>query len=150
MRYAHVIYVKSLFINTQNIWECLCIKSGSDLFLNLRHKITKKGNATFPCSYYPWIMRTNGTVQESESINVIQPVNAVKLISSIEAVVQRCTVKKVFLEISWNWQENTCAGVSFLTKFIKKATLAQVLSREFCKIYKSTFFSDTSGGWFCL
>ena len=45
-------------------------------------------------------MRTNGTVQESESINVIQPVNAVKLISSIEAVVQRCTVKKVFLEIS--------------------------------------------------
>ena len=45
-------------------------------------------------------LRTNGTVQESESINVIQPVNAVKLISSIEAVVQRCTVKKVFLEIS--------------------------------------------------
>ena len=44
-------------------------------------------------------MRTNGTVQESESINVIRPVNAVKLISSIEAVVQRCTVKKVFLEI---------------------------------------------------
>ena len=31
-----------------------------------------------------------------------------------EAVVQRCFVKKVFLEISQNSQENTCARVSFL------------------------------------
>ena len=33
-----------------------------------------------------------------------------------EAVVQRCSVKKLFLEISQNWQENTCAWVSFLIK----------------------------------
>ena len=33
-----------------------------------------------------------------------------------EAVVQRCSVKKVFLEISINSQENTCARVSFLIK----------------------------------
>ena len=33
-----------------------------------------------------------------------------------EAVVQRCSVKKVSLEISQNWQENTCAWVSFLIK----------------------------------
>ena len=31
----------------------------------------------------------------------------------IEAVVQRCSVKKVSLEISQNSQENTCARVSF-------------------------------------
>ena len=31
-----------------------------------------------------------------------------------EAVVQRCSVKKVFFEISQNSQENTCARVSFL------------------------------------
>ena len=30
-----------------------------------------------------------------------------------EAVVQRCSVKKVFLKISQNSQENTCARVSF-------------------------------------
>ena len=54
-----------------------------------------------------------------------------------EAVVQRCSVKKVFLEISQNLQENTCARVSFSIKlqasafinnfsnFIKKETLAQ-------------------------
>ena len=34
-----------------------------------------------------------------------------------EAVVQRCTVKKVFLKISQNSQENTCARVSFLICF---------------------------------
>ena len=33
-----------------------------------------------------------------------------------EAVVQRCSVKKVFLKISQNPQENTCARVSFLIK----------------------------------
>ena len=33
-----------------------------------------------------------------------------------EAVVQRCSVKKMFLEISQNSQENTCARVSFLIK----------------------------------
>ena len=33
-----------------------------------------------------------------------------------EAVVQRYSVKKVFLEILQNSQENTCVRVSFLTK----------------------------------
>ena len=31
----------------------------------------------------------------------------------LEAVAQRCSVKKVFLEISKNSQENTCPRVSF-------------------------------------
>ena len=33
-----------------------------------------------------------------------------------EAVVQRCSVKKVFLEIPQNSQKTTCARVSFLIK----------------------------------
>ena len=33
-----------------------------------------------------------------------------------EAVVRRCSVKKVFSEISQNSRENTCARVSFLIK----------------------------------
>ena len=32
---------------------------------------------------------------------------------TIEAVAQRCSVKKMFLEISQNLQENICARVSF-------------------------------------
>ena len=35
---------------------------------------------------------------------------------SREAVAQRCSVKKVFIEISQQSQENTCARVSFLIK----------------------------------
>ena len=67
----------------------------------------------------------------------------------IEAVAQRCSVKMVFLEIPQNSQKNTCARVSFLIKlqeacnFIKKETLAQGFSCEFCGISK-----NTSGGCF--
>ena len=41
-------------------------------------------------------------------------------------------MKKVFLEISQNSQENTCARVSFLIKL-------QVFSCEFCEISKNAF-----------
>ena len=47
------------------------------------------------------------------------------------------SVKKVFLEISQNSQENTCAKVSL------KETLAQVFSCEFYEISKKTFFYRT-------
>ena len=65
-----------------------------------------------------------------------------------EAVVQRCSAKKVFLRISQNSQENTCTRVSFLIKlqacnFIKKETLTQVFSCEFCKISQNTFLYRT-------
>ena len=51
--------------------------------------------------------------------------------------------KEGVLEISQYSQENICARVSFLIKlqaFIKKDTLAQVFSYEFCKFSKNTFF----------
>ena len=67
-----------------------------------------------------------------------------------ESILQRCSVKKVFLEILQNSQQNTCARVSFLItlqaevcNFIKKETLAQVFSCEFCKISKTTFSHRT-------
>ena len=59
-----------------------------------------------------------------------------------ETVALRCSVKKVFLEIFQNLQESTCAKVSLFNKvapFIKKETLAQVFSCEFCKISKIAF-----------
>ena len=36
---------------------------------------------------------------------------------NLEAVTQKCSVKKVFLKISQNSQENTCVRASFLIKF---------------------------------
>ena len=53
----------------------------------------------------------------------------------MKKVARRCSVKKVFFEISQNSQENTCARVSFLIKL----TLAQVFSCEFCEISKNTY-----------
>ena len=52
--------------------------------------------------------------------------------------------KKMFLKISQNSQESTCALVSFLTKLLAKAcnfikeTLAQMFSCEFYEIAKNT------------
>ena len=73
----------------------------------------------------------------------------IKFSFNSEAVLQGCSVKKVFLEISQNSQESTCARVSFLMKmqdkacnFIKKETLPLVFSCEFCDICKNTFFTE--------
>ena len=60
---------------------------------------------------------------------------------------QRCSIKKLVLKISENSQENTCARVSFLIKlhacnFIKKETLTQFFSREFCEIAKNNFSTE--------
>ena len=61
------------------------------------------------------------------------------IVNEPEAVAQTCSVKKVFLEISQNSQENTCVKVSLLIKLpglatvfqlYYKETLAQVLPRE--------------------
>ena len=39
--------------------------------------------------------------------------------------------------------------VALLLNFIKKETLAQLLSCEFCKIFKNTFVQNKSGACFC-
>ena len=87
-------------------------------------------------------------MQERTSLN--NDVRSDDIVRSAEALPQRCSVRKVFLEISQNSQEDTCATVSFLIKLqasdlqlYKKETLAQVFSYEFCEISKNTFFYRT-------
>ena len=70
-------------------------------------------------------------------------------VNSAEAVTRRCCIKKMLLKILQNTQENACARVSFLIKlqaeacnFIKKETVAQVFSCEFCEIFQNTFFIE--------
>ena len=69
-----------------------------------------------------------------------------------EEIVWRCSLKKIFLKISRNSQENTCARVYFLICWysrrrqawgLQKETLAQVFSCEFCKMFKKTFVHRT-------
>ena len=60
-----------------------------------------------------------------------------------ETVVQRCSVKKMFLKISQNSQENTCVGICYspnACNFIKRETSTQVFSWEFCETFKNIFF----------
>ena len=66
-----------------------------------------------------------------------------------EEVALGCSVEKVALEISLNSQGNTCARVSFLIKlqvsacnFVKKETLAQVFSCEFCEFLRTPFLTE--------
>ena len=54
-----------------------------------------------------------------------------------------------FLEILQNSRKNICARAHFFIKleaytcnFIKKETLAQAFSCEFCEIYKNIFFTE--------
>ena len=64
-----------------------------------------------------------------------------RLATHLEAVIQRRSVKKLFLEISQNSQENTCGRACFL--IITKETPVQVFSCEFCEVSKNTFFHRT-------
>ena len=57
-----------------------------------------------------------------------------------EAATRGVLCEKVFLEISQNPQEKTCARVSFLINFIRKGTLARVFSCEFCEVSKIHLF----------
>ena len=69
---------------------------------------------------------------------------------------RRCSVKKLFLEILQNSQENTCARVSFLKKlqplvcnFIKKKRLwHRCFPVNFAKFLKHVFLQNTSSGCF--
>ena len=69
---------------------------------------------------------------------------------SLEAVVQRCSVKKVFLEISKNPQENTCAQNLYFNKFagLRPATLLKTrlwhrcCPENFAKFLRTPFFIE--------
>ena len=53
----------------------------------------------------------------------------------LEAVVQRCSLKKVFLKISQYWQENTWA-------FIEEEKKVQVFFCQYCEILRTIFFVE--------
>ena len=66
-----------------------------------------------------------------------------------EAVVQRCSVKKMLLQISQNLQENICTRVSFLIElqaqdcnFIKNEVLAQMFPVNFVQFLRTPFYIE--------
>ena len=68
-----------------------------------------------------------------------------------EAVVQRCSVKKTFLEISQNSQENSCVRVSLLkksTSLLKKRLWHRCFPANFVKFLRTSFL--TKNLWWLL
>ena len=65
-------------------------------------------------------------------------------IVTVEAVIRRCFVKKVFLEkvLLRNSEESTCFRVSFSIKLINKATLHRSFPVNFAKIFSTPFFQE--------
>ena len=62
---------------------------------------------------------------------------------------RRCSVKKVYLEISQNSQENTCARLSFLIKLqtsacnlFKKRLWRRFFPLNFAKFLRTPFFTE--------
>ena len=68
----------------------------------------------FPCLINPFVI--NGVYKSLKEIVTITWKASKVVFVFWEAVVQRCSVKKMLLEISQNSQENNCARVSFLIK----------------------------------
>ena len=74
---------------------------------------------------------------------------SVILVLSSEAVARRCSVKKVFLEISQNSEENTCARVSFLIKLqarpatlLKKRLWHRCFPLKFATFLRTPFLTE--------
>ena len=63
-----------------------------------------------------------------------------------EAVVRKCSEKRVFLNILQNSEESNCAGVSFSTKLqassCRKEIAAYVFSYKICEIFKNIFLKE--------
>ena len=59
-----------------------------------------------------------------------------------EAVARRCSVKKVFLEISQNSQENTCARASFLETLLNKKLWHRCFPVNFAKFLRTPFLTE--------
>ena len=73
---------------------------------------------------YIWFKLSASRREEYEEVQIKLGLPAhtfLKHFELTEAVVQRCSVKKVFLNISQNSQEHNCARVSFLINFRPKA-----------------------------
>ena len=69
----------------------------------------------------------------------VKLINSQSVISTPEAVVQRCSAKKVLLEISQNSKENTCTRVYFL---IKLRLWQRCFPVNFVKFLRTLFFIE--------
>ena len=67
---------------------------------------------------------------------------------------QRYSIKKVFLKVSQNSQENICVRVSFfnnnLLNLLKNSLWHRCFFSEFCEIHRKAPFLQNTSGWLLL
>ena len=91
---------------------------------------------------------TTNPMFQVESKNENQQLSVIAIIKDSRSSHQRCSVKKGVLKNFAKFTEkHLCQSLYFnkvaeACNFIKKETLAQVLSCEFCEIFKNTFFTE--------
>ena len=68
----------------------------------------------------------------------------------LEAVAQACSAKKVFLKISQNSQENTCARVSILIKLQAQVFSWKFCESEWCRLLYRLYWCNTYFNRSCL
>ena len=81
-------------------------------------------------------------ISQRKSIVLRQIRNAPKIKRPIEAFAWICSVKKVFLKVSQNAEEDICTSSPQSYNFIKKETPAQVFFGKFCKIFENNHFLE--------
>ena len=103
-------------------------------------KIALHLEETTECSLFERYFSNNYREQKKNINNCLGQRRETKDRSSHET----CSLKKLFLEIPQNSQENTCGRVSFLIKLKnnKKETLEQVFSCKFCEFSENTFSTE--------
>ena len=116
-RYFYFFFVDvQLWVRTQYYLYCFLIKTK---FLNIFAFCLLKDKQLFSVQFSIKIFSRRTNVGRNITENFNHPGGCpvkVDNLRVVEAVAQRCSVKKVLLEIFQNSQENTCAGVSFSIK----------------------------------
>ena len=145
-----LLYTPNLFVPVLNIKKkkqiqiCYILYNSSKHFTNIIANFITK---TLILSLL--ILLASSCIQEVELNIIFRDIQQI----TGDAILCQKKPPEVFyrkmLKNSKNSHENTCARVSFLIKlevsacnFIKKETLAQMLSCEFGEIFKNTFFTQ--------
>ena len=113
-----------------NVYHVFSIKRQSQIIVT---PLTLRPEQAPPSSKHPSKKSKCRAHQKSDHKLTVTKLKCIQT----EAVARRCSVKMVFLEISQNSQENTCARVSFLIKLqavpgLRPATLLKKRLRHRC------------------
>ena len=124
-----IVHIHTFCKRWSFIWGCFFAVSILKVIWSTIHFFI----STFLCHKFWWLNQEQWTYES----------NIILCLSGFRSSHRRCSIlKKVFLKISQNSQENTCDRVCFLINFIYKETVAQVFSCKFSEIFKKIFFTE--------